>query len=283
MSELSIEEKHKQENEELEKRIAEMLAGAKSKNEKKRLNKEAEQMRRDLFEKQQKETVDPIIAAIAASTAANAEAVREKEREREEEETQKKALEEEKKRKKKANAKAQRERKQKQQLEERAQLAKIASEKSPGQIETEKIGAQILPLGFVIKPIIGDGHCLFRAVASGLALLGKEEYAAHDAFLELRKVCANEILSNINDYLPFSIYESNEKLIEHCKAIETTSEWGDALEVSALANALKLTIVVHSLGIDPQKYGTGQTEINLTFHSQFTKCGGHYNVAVQKQ
>ena len=282
MSEISIEEKHKQENEELEKKIAEMLSAAKSKNEKKRINKEAEKMRQELFEKHQKETVDPTIAAIAATTSANVEAARKEEIKKEEEEAQKKALEEEKKKKKKLNAKAQRERKLKQQFEAQAQLAKVASEKTPGQVETEKIQAQILPLGLTIKPVIGDGHCLFRAVASSLALQGNEEYAAPEAFLELRKVCAHEILEKIDDYLPFSIYESKEKLIEHCKTIETTSEWGDALEVSALANALHLTIIVHSLGIEPQKYGTGLTVINLTYHSTFTKCGGHYNVAVPK-
>ena len=273
----SIEEKHKRENEELEKKISEMLSGAKGKNEKKRLNKEAEKMRRELFEKQQNELVDPTLAAIAADM--KQETNEQQEKAKEEEKQQKEAE----KKKKRANAKAQRERKMKQQFEMQAAAMKLASEKTPGQIETEKLQEQVSQIGFQMKPIVGDGHCLFRAVAACLSSLGNDEYSKTDSYNELRKVCANEIRSKIDDYLPFSSYQTKEELEKHCDVIEKTSEWGDALEVSALANALHLTIVVHALATPPQKYGEGPFEINISFHSKFSSEGGHYNALIPQQ
>ena len=274
---VSIEDKHKQENEELEKKIAEMLSHATGKNEKKRLNKEAEKMRRELFEKQQQELVDPTLAAIAEKAQPTNSAEQE-EKEKAEEELKK----ENEKKKKRKNAKAQRERKLKQQFEMQAAAMKIASEKTPGQIETEKLEEQVSQLGFQMKPIVGDGHCLFRAVSSCLASLGKEEYNKADSYMDLRKLCADEIRSKPDFYLPFSSYQTKEELEKHCDIIEKTAEWGDALEVSALANALHLTIIVHSLGLPPQKYGDGASEINISFHSKYSSEGGHYNSLIHQ-
>ena len=66
-----IQARHKKEKAELEARITDMLASATSKNERKRLNKQAEQMRRDLFDKQSKEADDPFIQSIVDSTSNN--------------------------------------------------------------------------------------------------------------------------------------------------------------------------------------------------------------------
>ncbi|EAY19417.1 OTU-like cysteine protease family protein [Trichomonas vaginalis G3] len=265
---MDISAQHKQESEELEKKIQEMLAGAKSKNERKRINKEAEQMRKELFEKYQSLEVDSSIASIAEMSKANAPA----EQVEEPAEPQKK---------KRTNAKAQREKKLKAKYQLEAAALKAASEITPGQIETEKLTKQIEPLGLVIRQVTGDGHCLFRAVVAAMTALGRSGYNA-DSYLDLRKSAANEIMSHPDQYLPFSNYGTVEELEKHCKLIETTAEWGDNLEVSALANALHVSIIVHSVGVPPQKYGEFAASINLTFHSTFTSHGGHYNAAIPK-
>lgn len=262
---MDISAQHKQESEELEKKIQEMLAGAKSKNDRKRINKEAEQMRKELFEKYQSLEVDSTIAAIAENSkpaaAPEPEPVQEPPK------------------KKKTNAKAQREKKLKAKYELEAAARKAGSEMTPAQIETEKIAAQIAPLGLVIRSVAGDGHCLFRSIAVAMTSIGRSGYSP-DSVKELRQVAAKEIREHPDDYLPFSDYGSVEELNKHCDKIENENEWADNLEVSALANALKVSIIVHALGIPPQKFGEFVTEINLTFHTA-SRSGGHYNAAIQ--
>lgn len=255
------------EKDELEKQIAEMLAGAKSKNERKRINKEAEEMRRKLFEKQQSENIDPVLAAINQSNPVQQQTP--------EPETPPP-------KKKKTNTRNQREKKQKRMYEMQAAAMQAASQKTQGQIETENLEKQIESLGLTIKPVLGDGHCLFRAVAAALESNGLSEYSESESYKILRRRAADEMRSNPDSYIALTECDSPEAFKLHCDKIESTAEWGDSAELSALSRALNMPIIVHSLLGEPQKYGEGEAGIHLVFHAKFTSSGGHYNAAVPK-
>ena len=67
----SVSERHQREKDELEAKIKDLLSTANTKNERKRLNKQAEQMRRDLFDKQMAETEDDYMKSLLADVDLN--------------------------------------------------------------------------------------------------------------------------------------------------------------------------------------------------------------------
>lgn len=270
-----IEARHQREKDDLERQIADMLAAASGKNERKRLNKQAEQMRRDLFERQSQESPNPY--AQFANLISNEPAIEETHQPPPSEEATKQAQ-------KKAAQRAKREKKMKDRMRYESQIENIvANQKTPGAIETEKIEANLEKLGFEIRPVIGDGNCLFRAFAISLSTANLYHFDSPDPYIEIRKKAADELRAHIDVYKPFSNFETDEEYENHCKLIETTAEWGDSLEVLVLAKAYNVTVIVHTADNPPEKYGTGPNTIQLSFHSRFTSSGGHFNAVIPKK
>ena len=175
-----LETKHQREKDELEKQIAEMLSSAKGKNERKRLNQKAEQMRRELFEKQSEESPD-IYADIAQEALSHSEKPPE---------VEVPIPEPPKKKKNQAAQKAKRERKQREQYNLEAAISDaLSNTKSKKEIETEQILSEISKLGLTIRPVIGDGHCLYRSFAISLSNIGHSDYASPNSYLQVRKAC----------------------------------------------------------------------------------------------
>ncbi|OHT01481.1 OTU domain-containing protein 6B [Tritrichomonas foetus] len=267
-----IQERHQKEKDELEAKIQEMLKGAKSKNERKRLNKQAEDMRRELFEKQESETEDSFIKSLidTANTEeppkpANPPPAKPNEK-------PKKDLE---RNRQKRLKKAQ----QRYQLE--AQLADVVNNtKTKGQIEIEHITDQLSKINMKMHSVLGDGHCLYRAVAYSLFQSGLKEYEDPNSFSDLRKRTAKELRENEEKYIGFSNCANHEEFEAHCQKVENSSDWGDELELMALSNALGYSFIVHRDGEEPITRGDFSSSLHLAFLLHYTTSGGHYNSVI---
>ena len=271
-----VAQRHQEEKDALEKKIAEMLAGAKTKNERKRLNQHAEKMRRELFEKHQEEADDPIYAIATQITKANDEQSKPAPLPSKPKPRQKAKLSNDKKRQKRLQ-KAQHE------MALQNEIANaMNSTKTRSQIELEQAEAQLSKLHLKMHPAIGDGHCLYRSIAYCLSQFGLQEYSDSLSFKIIRRKAAEELRAHPEQYRDFAGCANDEEYRNYCDKVENTAEWGDELEVKALSNALDYAIVVHKVGNEPIKHGNQPNCIQLMFLENFTSSGGHYNAVVNE-
>jgi hypothetical protein len=250
---MATDDRRAQESASLEATIQTMLSGAKSKNDRKRINQRAEQMRRDLYARQQDELDDPSAdpppptptppTPTPPPPAADPKADR---REQNREKRLKKAQ-------------------QKYKLESALPL----HTKTRGVIEAEQLDAQLAKLGLKMRPVLGDGHCLYRAIAFGLPDVGE--------FQTVRRRIADELRGHTEKYFDFSGCQDADQYAAHCDTVERTAEWGDELEIAAAANAFRVAFVVHENGAEPKTWGDFALRTNLALLRHYTTSGGHYN------
>lgn len=90
-----------------------------------------------------------------------------------------------------------------------------------------------------------DGHCMYSAVADQLVCHKIDKKANYQA---VRKVAADYMKKNIDDFLPYLPAEdeedqgegllSPEGYMKHCDNVANTSEWGSQTEVSSIDSVL---------------------------------------------
>lgn len=269
----TISEKHEREKKELEAKIAEMLAAATTKNERKRINKQAEQMRRELFDKQSQETDDPFLQSIidTASNEPNTTAPPPKQATSEPPKKSQEQIE---------RKRQQRMKKMQRKYQQEAEFEEVKNMKTKGQIEQEQMAEQLAKINLKMHSNIGDGNCLYRAFAYSLLKKGFQEYRDPNSFKEIRKRAADELRSNESQYFNFSNCSNHEEYEHYCEIVENSAEWGDELELTAISNAFKYTIVVHRVGQPPLNRGEFSQSIDLAFLPNFTTSGGHYNAVI---
>eukprot|EP01062_Namystynia_karyoxenos_P065835 TRINITY_DN59890_c0_g1_i1.p2 TRINITY_DN59890_c0_g1~~TRINITY_DN59890_c0_g1_i1.p2 ORF type:complete len:217 (+),score=99.49 TRINITY_DN59890_c0_g1_i1:111-761(+) len=148
--------------------------------------------------------------------------------------------------------------------------------------ELRSVRAQLARRGMQLHEIQSDGNCLYRAAAHQLAQRGEEQgYAA------IRKLCADELRANPSKYQPFVVDEqgdtvSAEAFERHCDAVEHSSEWGGHTELEALAQALRMPVVVLQAQGEQQEFGRGfappsEDDLVLVYHKHYHVLGEHYN------
>jgi sugar phosphate isomerase/epimerase len=125
-----------------------------------------------------------------------------------------------------------------------------------------------------MRPVLGDGHCLYRAIAFDLTALGLPDIGGFPA---IRRRIADELRAYTEKYFDFSCCEDADHYARHCDAVERTAEWGDELELAAAANAFHVTFVVHENGTEPKTWGDFALRTNLALLRYHTTSGGHYN------
>ncbi|KAK8262940.1 hypothetical protein V6Z12_D12G009600 [Gossypium hirsutum] len=162
-------------------------------------------------------------------------------------------------------------------------------------IEGEKFERKLKPLGFTIKEIKPDGHCLYRAVEDQLSLQsgGSSPYA----YQELREMAAAYMRKHASDFLPFFLSENAidgdsddspaEKFEDYCKEVESTAAWGGQLELGALTRCLRKHIMIYSgsfpdveMGKEYKSDGGSSSStgtIRLSYHKHAFGLGEHYN------
>lgn len=98
--------------------------------------------------------------------------------------------------------------------------------------------------GLKQKKIIGDGNCLFRAIADQLENLHKQQGVDHKT---LREMAVKWLQSDSNSevVVEAAFYEPNKQT--YLRRMTKDAEWGDHIVISALANALNLRIVIFQI------------------------------------
>ena len=271
MSSESVEQRQQRERDELENEISKMLAAAKSKNERKRLNQQAEKMRRDLYEKHESEAEDPAVALARQISEQSGEAPTPAANPAPEDDAAAKAEQ------KKQQNRERRQRKQQKKMQMEHEFAEnLKNVRTKGEIEIEELTAQLHKIHLKMHPVMGDGHCLYRAVAFNLARAGRQEFSE---FTAVRAACADEMRKNREKYQDFVGAECYDA---YCDKVQNSAEWGGEVELSALSNAFQMSFIVHRRGQEPMKHGDYETTSQVAFLEFFTTSGGHYNSVVEE-
>jgi len=186
-------------------------------------------------------------------------------------------------------SKAQRRRKRKEERE-RARVAQIEEEiqdmKDFRGEEMEQLGKKLATLSMNITEIPSDGHCLYRAIGDQLqqrgGLNGIQKKENEPLHIALRRHAAEQVYLNKSH---FKLFLPDTHITDYCNDITRTENivWGGHIEIAALAEYIKRTIVVHSaegdlLEVNPlkpdQKAGA---HLHLSYHKHYYGLGEHYN------
>ncbi|RKO92483.1 hypothetical protein BDK51DRAFT_18214, partial [Blyttiomyces helicus] len=167
-----------------------------------------------------------------------------------------------------------------------AEMRKEAQEEASNtvnmrEVEDAAIGAMIRPLKMIVHEISADGHCLYNAIADQL-----RRHNAPDAlsYKDLRKLAAEEMRANSNDYLPFLVDDNGDMLTpggfeKYCSDLTNTAVWGGQLEIRALSKALQRQIHVVQMNTPLLKIGEEMVgePLTLSYHRHAYGLGEHYN------
>ncbi len=156
--------------------------------------------------------------------------------------------------------------------------------------EDDILDAQLALLGKSVWQIRPDGDCLFSAIADQLRRVDTGSTWARGGPDALRSAAASEMRANADEYAPFL----TEDLNAYAARIEgPTHEWGGHLELRALSEVLRCTIVVHSANepplrveptVGPSGRPTGQVpELHISYHQKQYMLGEHYNSVIPSE
>lgn len=175
-------------------------------------------------------------------------------------------------------------RKQKREAEDREREKRIEEERknagpSAKALEIRRLMDKLGPKGLRITEVAADGNCLYSAVGDQIK---RAAVSGPQSIVELRRLAADYILDHPDDFLPFLI--AGEELPpgglkKYCDELKRDGVWGGQLELRALAQSLKVPIVVHSADAPELKMGEEfqRDPLQLTFHRHYYALGEHYN------
>lgn len=155
----------------------------------------------------------------------------------------------------------------------------------PRATELNAIKQVLKNMNLKLHNIPADGNCLYLAVNHQLQVSGKPTQSVN----ELRKITADFMRKNKDEFLPFMCNEldeseivSEEQFESYCKDVATTKLWGGQLELRALSNILQCPIKVIQATGPPTLQGESLKgpELILTYHRHLYRLGEHYNSTV---
>ncbi|XP_044751636.1 deubiquitinase OTUD6B, partial [Coccinella septempunctata] len=160
---------------------------------------------------------------------------------------------------------------------------KESSQNGPKVVELNAIKDVLKEMGLALYDVAADGNCLYCAVNHQLELKNQEAHS----ITKLRKLTANFMKENKDDFIPFMYKDSGEPVSEtyfeeYCDEVASTKLWGGQLELKALSNVLKCPIkVIQAIG-PPTILGEDFSgpELTLTYHRHLYSLGEHYNSTV---
>lgn len=186
--------------------------------------------------------------------------------------------------------------------------------------ESQEFAKMLHRIGYEVKSIPGDGHCLFRAVESQLhetaSSRGIRDVSTVPDYQKLRSLAADYIRRHGKELVWFITWSKADKfpdnaheldpsdpsvmaaLERYCTRLETTPAWGGHIELRALANATGCPIVVYQVNSPALEFfpdgveGTGKLAslegdvdgkiLRLSYHKHLVATGEHYNSVVKK-
>ncbi|RZB39090.1 OTU and/or Peptidase C65 domain containing protein [Asbolus verrucosus] len=180
---------------------------------------------------------------------------------------------------KRRNKKAQEEKEREKRILEQTEKNK----EGPRMTEMNAIKEVLKKIGLQLFNIPADGNCLYCAVNHQLETTERETYTV----AKLRKLTAEFMRENKDEFLPFMYNESDETVSEeyfeaYCKEVATTKLWGGQLELRALSNILRCPIKVIQANGPPTLQGENfeGPELILAYHRHLYRLGEHYNSTV---
>lgn len=159
--------------------------------------------------------------------------------------------------------------------------------------EERQLGELLEPLGYQIRDIPPDGHCLYRSVEDQLKTVcpSVAEIEGLD-FGSLRKLAASTMRANVEHYRPFLLDEDlaengeeGDAFENYCNAVADSAAWGGHMEVQALSAALKVTIIVYTAGSPEIVVGEdtgGERTLRICYLRHAYGLGEHYNSVARK-
>jgi OTU domain-containing protein 6 len=148
--------------------------------------------------------------------------------------------------------------------------------------ETEKLYESLLNSKLKIFQVKSDGHCLYHAIEHQL-LIHQQKTDFHD----LRKLTAEYIRKNSEDFIPFLLNDSGMLMDSHMIEqylydLEFGCSWGGHVEIMALSRVLERPIYIYQ--VDPPLMVIGQEftlePLRISYHRHEFGLGEHYNSVV---
>ena len=167
------------------------------------------------------------------------------------------------------------------QRDRRIAEAKQNSAPDARDVELERFAALLSPLKLRIEEVAADGHCLYRSIGAQLP--------DGSDFARLRQLAGAYIRSHVDDFLPYILADADDgdpaELIDaYCAKVESSSEWGGQLEITALAHACRRCITVYSVDapsvVVGEEYEAEGPALVLSYHKHAYGLGEHYNALV---
>ena len=187
---------------------------------------------------------------------------------------------------KKLKAARKRERMRNRDVKREKMKADIACNTGPSLRDTELaiINGHLASDSLVVKEVISDGNCLYRALADQLQFVGvsvEGDVSGDFTFLGLRYRAANYLRSHADEFAPFLGMEPTSKDYKfYCNNVEKDGEWGGQIEIRALSASLRRQIHIYDASTPVIVMGednVGNSPLKIAYHRHYFALGEHYN------
>lgn len=154
--------------------------------------------------------------------------------------------------------------------------------------ETSIIAALLTKEGLLIKPILSDGHCLYRSISDQLHLNPRPPTSPILGFQQLRERTAAHLRAHAADYAPFLGLDADSiEFAAYCDNIvnQQLAEWGGQIEIQALCESLQRKIHVYSadaplLRMGEDTVASDAPPLRISYHKHYYALGEHYNSVI---
>lgn len=132
--------------------------------------------------------------------------------------------------------------------------------------EFKKFLKKLLPLGYFVREVTGDGNCLFRSIADQLEIEGLEH-------IGVRETIVRHITENRESYEPF--IEDDVPFDRYISSMAKNGTWGGNLELQACSMAFSVNIKIFQVDLpcwDVVNWPATAKTLFLSYHD-----GDHWN------
>lgn len=187
---------------------------------------------------------------------------------------------------KKTKAARKKERQKSKNFERERTKAEIAANAGPSLREDELaiINGHLISDFLVVKDIISDGNCLYRALADQLEFVGVNGEGGNQGnltFNDLRSRAADYLRTHSEEFAPFLGMEpTSQEFGRYCTNVERDAEWGGQIEIRALSACLQRQIYIYDASTPLIVMGDEYIEnspLKITYHRHYFALGEHYN------